>query len=129
PEGDDGQVVAAQPQGGAADDDAGQDGRDDHRGDGGQDRPAQPGGQHAAGVGADGVERRVAQVQQPAVADDDVQPGGEHHEDHRVGHDADGERVAGDQRGDHGDHQPDPAEVPVGQHLGGQRVPATGHGG
>ena len=42
-------------------------------------------GEHADGVGADGEEGRVAEVEQAGVADHDVQPDGEQHIDARVG--------------------------------------------
>ena len=72
-QGDDGEIVAAQAQDGEAEHDAPQ-----RREDAGQrqaDPEAQPEsrGEQRVGVGADGVECDVAEVEQPSQADDDVQ--------------------------------------------------------
>ena len=42
------------------------------------------GAQVRVGVGAEAVEHEVAEIEQPAPADDDVQAEGQHHEEHRV---------------------------------------------
>ena len=86
-EGHDREVVADEAPRGQADqepDDRG----DDHCDDGRQDRRQVDvelvGGEEGVGVGADPEERDVAEVEQPAPADDDVQPEGEQGEDEDV---------------------------------------------
>ena len=96
------QVVAAQPQHREAQHDAPEGGED-----AGQ-RQADPEGQaeilrqQGVGIGADGVEGDVAEVEQPGQADHDVQPPAEH--DVGQHQDADIELVAAD-AGDEGQHQ------------------------
>ena len=80
PERHDREVVAAQPEGGRP---------EEHPEEGGQERrqrqdqpegdvePELRRGQERVGVGPDGVERHVPQVEEPRVADDDVQPEGQ----------------------------------------------------
>ena len=86
-EGDDRQVVAAQPQSRPADDESADDRGGHHHGQGRDQRPVALRGQQPGGVRADREERGVPEVEEPAVADHDVQPDGEHHEDERAGHD------------------------------------------
>ena len=45
------------------------------------ERQAEMRGEQRIGVGADGIEGDVAEVEQAGEADDDVQPPGEHHID------------------------------------------------
>ena len=86
-QGDDGEIVAAEPQHGKAEDDAPQ-----RRGKAG-DRQAKPepetemGGKQREGVGADRVEGDIAEVEQAGEPDHDVEPPAEHH----IGEHEDGE--------------------------------------
>jgi len=84
--GDDGEIVAAQAQHGKAQQQP--EARRHHAGKR-QDRPeAQPilGAEQRVGIGADGVERDIAEIEQAREADHDVQPPAEHD----VGQDQDG---------------------------------------
>jgi hypothetical protein len=98
-EGDDGQIVAAQAEGGGAEEDAEQ-GGDEH---GEEHRPPEilqeaqgvpgdeldrrdGGGEERRRVGPDGEKCGVPQVEQPGVADDDVQPHRQQDEQHDGDH-------------------------------------------
>ena len=80
-QGDDGQIVAAQPQDRGTEDQAGQ-GRDgDAERQHEPEVPVVPGGRAAPAVAPDGVERHVAQVQHAGLADDHVEADGQEDED------------------------------------------------
>ena len=121
PQRDDGQVVAAHAQRGRADHQAQQ---RRHRGGHPDAQPEAPRVaverraedrrvQEPHGVGADGEEGGVAEVEQARVADHDVEAQRQQHVDHAVGHRVDGVQADGaiDERVDHQAHrQRDPAE-------------------
>ncbi len=84
----DGEIVAAEPEHGEAENDAPQ------RGGGAGDRQADPEaqaemrGEQREGIGADRIEGDIAEIEQPGEADHDVQPPAEHdvgqHQDRQV---------------------------------------------
>ena len=87
---DDGEIVAAQAQHRKAEQHPPEGGEDAGDGQADPERPRperrQRGGDHVGGddrigVGADGVEGDVAEIEQPGEADDDVEAPGEHHVD------------------------------------------------
>ena len=77
-QGHDGEVVAAQAQRRVAEDGAGGAGEDHGQRQRGEEVQVGLGHQERARVGADGEERRIAQVQEPGVADHDVEAEPEH---------------------------------------------------
>ena len=97
-EGDDGEVVAAQPQHREAEDHAPAGGEDAGERQADPERPAEMLGKQGVGIGADRVEGDVAEIEQAGEADDDVEAPAEHHigEDQR----AEVEDVAGLLRAD-----------------------------
>ncbi len=90
--GDDGEIVAAQPQHRKAEDDAPERGEDAGERQADPEREAEVFGEQRVGIGADRIEGDVAEVEQAGEADDDVQAPAQHHigEDH----DAEVEQVA-----------------------------------
>ena len=78
-EGDDGEVVAAQPQHREAEDHAPGRGEDAGERQADPEAPAEIVGEEREGIGADRVEGDVAEVEEAGVADDDVEAPAEHH--------------------------------------------------
>src|SRR5665647_2023321 len=85
-QGDDCQIVTAQPQRRSADDQPSQDRHDQHRGNREDQRQVEALGENTCGVGTNRHERDVSEVKQAAVAHHDVEPGREQHKDRRRGH-------------------------------------------
>ena len=85
--GDDGEIVAAQPQHRKAEDDAPERGEDAGERQADPEREAEMLRQERVGIGADRVEGDVAEVEQAGEADDDVQAPAQHH----IGQDHDAE--------------------------------------
>ena len=81
---DDGEIIAAQPQHRKAEQDAPE--RGQHAGERQQDpeRQAESLGQQRVGIGADRVERDIAEIEQAGEADHDVEPPAEHHIDQNL---------------------------------------------
>ena len=77
-QGHDRQVVAAQPQHGEAEHHAPERGQQPGDRQAGPETEAEGGREDRVGIGADGVERDVAEVEQPGEPDHDVQPPAEH---------------------------------------------------
>ena len=76
---DDGEIVAAQPQHGKAQQDAPERREDAGERQADPERQMEVGGEQRIGVGADRVERDIAEVEQAGEANHDVQPPAEHH--------------------------------------------------
>ena len=76
---DDGEIVAAQPQHGKAEQHAPERGEDAGERQADPERQSEIGRQQRVGIGADRVERDIAEVEQAGEADHDVQPPAEHH--------------------------------------------------
>ena len=93
-EGDDGQVVAPQPQGGRSEDHPGHGGGGDGRRQDHPEAPALLGPEQGHGVGADGEEGDVAEVEEAGLADHHVEADGEQHV-HGDGEEQDALPVAG----------------------------------
>ncbi len=77
-EGHDGEVVAAEPQGGIAEDRSRRTGEEHRKRQRGEEVPVGLGHEQGAGVGADREERGIAEVEQAGVSDHDVQAEPEH---------------------------------------------------